>query len=116
MKALKISALGATVALVAVAVFSAGTASATNLYRYTTPSGNDPISIGTEIHLSLQSEHFLFKDTLGGVNDTCTSSEMRLKLEKDTSSIPAASAQGPLSVFSLGGCSHASATLAAGTL
>ena len=117
MKALKILALGATAALVAITVLGAGTASATNLYRYTTPSANDRIALGTEIVMSLQPEtSILMKDTAGLPNDTCTGSEMRLKLEKDTSSIPAANAQGPMSVFSLSGCSHASATLSAGTL
>jgi len=117
MKSLKILALGAAAALVAVAVLGAGTAAATNLYRYTTPSANDRILTGTEILLSLNSgTSLLLRDTAGVPNDTCTGSEMRLTLEKDTSSLPATNAQGPMSVFSLSGCSHTSTTLAAGSL
>lgn len=117
MSSLKILALGVAGALIAIALPGVGPASATNLYRYTTPNANDRIAIGTEINLSLlPATSILLQDTAGGINDTCSSSEMRLKLEKDTSSIPASNARGPLSVFSLGGCSHASATLASGTL
>lgn len=117
MKALDIFARGAAMALVAVAVVGAGTASATNLYRYTTPTANDRIALGTEVAVSLEpGTSILLKDTLGGVNDTCSGSEMRFTLETDTSSVPAANAQGPLSLLSLTGCSHASATLATGNL
>jgi len=117
MKSLKILALGVAAALAGAAFVGAGTASATNLYRYTTPSANDRIALATEIALKIdEGTSMLMRDTGGLANDTCTSSEMKLKVEKDTGSIPPANAQGPLALFTLGGCSHTSTTLAAGSL
>jgi hypothetical protein len=117
MRFLKVLGLGAVAAMILTAFLGAGTASATNLYKYTTPSANDKLAIGTEIVLSLESgTSLLFKDTSGLPNDTCTKSEIKAIVERDTGSVPAAHAQGKVTSLALSGCSHTSTTLANGEL
>ena len=107
----------ATIAAVVIAAVSmlatASISSATNLYKYTTPSANDRLALGTEIVGSLESgTSLLWKDTLGGANDTCTGSEFKGKLERDTST--SGDAAGKLSTLTFTGCSHTTTVLAPG--
>lgn len=77
-------ALTASVCLMALGV---GAASATELYKFTTPSANDTLGIGTEIQMSLKSgtsvnwKHTYEKEPIGNL-ETCTSGTTQFKLEK----------------------------------
>ncbi len=114
MKQLKTLALAAVAALALVAL-GAGTSSATELYKYTTPSPNDTLGAGTELVLSIESgTSMLLKDTLGGSNDTCSSSEIKTTIE--SAGGISAHPSGKVGHLTLGGCSHTSDTLATGEL
>ncbi len=109
MKYLKMLGLAAVAAL-ALAAFGAGTASATELYKGATTAG-----VGTEIVSTLQTgSSALLKDTLGGANDTCTSSEVKGTIESAGSSTTHPS--GKISSLTFGGCSHTTTVLANGSL
>ncbi len=117
MKHLRIFALVAVAATVLSSFAASGIASATNLYKYTTPSSNDKLLIGTELAGTLLSgSSSLLKDTLGGANETCTSSEFKMNIEKDTTSVPPSQPQGKATIFVFGGCSHTKTTLSGGVL
>jgi len=95
------------------ALIGAGNASATNLYRYTTPAANDRVAVGTELVVTLESEtSLLWKDTGGLAHDTCTGSEWKGKLERDTAS--GVHASGKTTSLSFSGCSHTTTVLAPG--
>ena len=117
MKYLKILGLAAVAAMALTAFMGAGTASATQLYKYTTPSANDKLGVGTTILSSLESgTSALLKDTGGLANDTCTASEVHGTITKDTSSSPAVNPQGAITTLSFTGCSHTTNVLANGSL
>jgi hypothetical protein len=120
MKSLRIFGLAAIAAMALTALAGAGSASATQLYKNTTPGGNDKIAIGTanaEITASLKTgTSALLKDTGGSTNDTCTSSEVKGKIEEDTSSTPSVNPTGKVSTLSFGGCTHTTDVLAKGSL
>ncbi len=109
MKYLKMLGLAAVAAMALTAFLGAGSASAAGLYKYTTPSANDAIALNTELVSSLETgSSALLKDTLGGANDTCTSSEVKGKIEKNTTTAPVGTLnpQGRISALTFGGCSH----------
>jgi len=71
---LKKTALGAILVLAVMATFGAGPASATELYKYTTPSANDTLGVGTSIAASMTAGYsMLRRETTGWTTDTCTS-------------------------------------------
>lgn len=114
MKYLKMLGLAAVAAMALTALFGAGSASATTLYKYTTPSANDALGVGTTIVATLEpGNSALLKDTLGGANDTCTSSEVHGTIETVT---PAGNPAGNISALTFGGCSHTTTVLAKGSL
>jgi len=105
--------LAAVAAVALTAFLGAGSASAQTLYKYTTPSPNDGMAAGTEIIATLGSgTSALLKDTLGGVNDTCTGSEVRGKIATNTTT----DAGGAISSLTFTGCSHTTDVLAPGEL
>jgi len=113
MKYLKIIGLAAVAAMALTAFVGAGTASAQTLYTYTTPSANTAIEVGTELVSSLEKEtSALLKDTLGGVNDTCTGSEVKGKIATNVTG----DAGGAVSSLAFTGCSHTTDVLANGEL
>ena len=113
MKYLKMLGLAAVAAVATMAYLGAGSASAQTLYKYTTPSANEKVATGTELVLTLEKEtSLLLKDTLGGVNDTCTGSEMKGKVGTNTTT----DAGGAISTLTFTGCSHTKDTLANGEL
>jgi len=113
MNYLKMLGFAAVAAMVLTASLGAGVASAQTLYKYTTPSGNDPIAAGTELVFSLAAgTSGLLKDTLGGVNDTCTGSEVKGKVGTNTTT----DAGGAISSLTFTGCSHTTDVLANGEL
>ena len=72
MKYLKILGLAAVAAMALTAFMGAGTASATGLWKYTTPSENDTLGVGTTITASLEAgTSAVLRDTGGLANDTC---------------------------------------------
>ncbi|HEX6782899.1 MAG TPA: hypothetical protein VF125_12865 [Solirubrobacterales bacterium] len=77
--------LGAMVLLATMAVWGVGSASATELYKYTTPSPNDTLGVGTELRLTLAptAGNLLIEDTWGSpfVISTCTETELAGKTE-----------------------------------
>lgn len=108
---------GAAVAAIAcIALIGAAPASGTGLLKYTTPNPNDTLGIGTEIVASLESgTSMLWKDTGGLANETCTSSEVKFKIEKDTGS-GGVNPQGKVLTWTVGGCSHTVDVLAPGSI
>jgi len=106
----------AAIAVIAcAALIGAAPASGTGLWKYTTPNANDTIGIGTEIVASLEAgTSMLWKDTGGLANETCTSSEVKFKIEKDTGS--GVNPQGKVFTWTVGGCSHTVDVLAPGTI
>lgn len=113
MNYVKILSFGVIALLIATSVLSAESASATRLYRYTTPSSNDQILTLTEFKLTLKSKSSTsLSDTSGGVNDTCTSSEMVGLLETSGSSV--FHPRGEFSWWTFGGCSHTTTSLGRG--
>ena len=117
MKYLKILGLAAVAAMALTAFLGAGTASATNLYQFHTPSANTKLAIGTTIVASLKpGTSALLKDTGGLANDTCTTSELHGHLDKDTTSPVPVPAQGRITSLTFGMCSHTTTVLAPGEL
>ncbi len=113
MKYLKMLGLAVVAAMALTAFLGAGSASAQTLYKYTTPSANDAIALETELVSSLETgTSALLKDTLGGANDTCTSSEVKGKISTNTTT----DAGGNISSLTFGGCSHTTTVLANGSL
>ena len=113
MKYLKIIGLAAVAAMALTAFVGAGTASAQTLYTYTTPSENDPTPVATELVSTLEAgTSAILKDTLGGVNDTCTGSEVKGKIGTNTTT----DAGGAISHLTFTGCSHTTHVLANGEL
>ncbi len=102
MKYLKMLGLAAVAAMALTAFLGAGSASATGLWKYTTPSANDTLSAPVAIVASLETgTSALLKDTLGGANDTCTSSEVKGTVEST-----ATNPKGKISSLTFGGCTH----------
>ena len=115
MKYLKILGLAAVAAMALTAFMGAGTASATGLWKYTTPSANDTLGVGTTITASLEpGDSAILRDTGGLANDTCTSSHVHGTIEKDTTS--GVHPSGALTELTFGGCSHTTTVLAKGEL
>jgi len=113
MKYLKILGLAAVAAMALTAFLGAGSASAQTLYKYTTPSANDAIANETELISTLETgTSALLQDTLGGVNDTCTGSEVKGKIATNTTT----DAGGAISALTFTGCSHTTTVLAKGEL
>lgn len=107
----RIIQLGVIAALTATALLTAGNASATRLYEYTTSDANDPLPIATNIDFTLASgTSALLKDTLGGASDTCTSSEL-LGLLESTGGGEGLHPRGEFSVVKFGGCSHTTSVI-----
>ncbi len=95
--------LATIVLLIIGALVGAAPASATELYGTAPP--NDTLGAGTEITATLKSStSLLLKDTLGGANDTCTSSEVKNKIETAGSSTTNPS--GKVSGLTFSSCSH----------
>jgi hypothetical protein len=112
MKHLKILGLAAMAALAVTAFLGVGAASATKLYKFTTPSANDPLGVGTVIKASMKAgTSAIFKDTNGATVETCTSMEGEGKIEVD-----AGTPRGKAAVFTFGGCSHTLDTIKVGEL
>lgn len=80
MKHLKKSSLSAILALAIMAVLGVGSASATELYKYTAPNPNDTLGLGTELRMTLAPTggNLLIEDTWGSpfVISTCVESEI----------------------------------------
>ena len=113
MKYLKMLGLAAVAAMALTALLGAGSASAQTLYKYTTPSANDTIAVGTVLTSTLESgTSALLKDTLGGVNDTCTGSEVKGAVGTNTTT----DAGGAITSLTFTGCSHTTDVLANGEL
>jgi len=96
------------------AMAGTGSAAATELYK-ATAEGNDTLAKGTEIAATLKSgSSLLLQDTLGGVNDTCTGSEVKGSIESPggTTTHPS----GKVSSLTFSGCSHTTTVLANGSL
>jgi hypothetical protein len=73
MNRFRILAVAALATLATMALLGAGSASATRLYKYTTPSANDALGVGSTIDLTTEpGTSILIKETGGGTNDTCT--------------------------------------------
>jgi hypothetical protein len=90
--------------------------SAIHLYKYTTPSANDTIGVGTVISASLKAgTSALLVDTGGSTNDTCTSSEVSgtLTVEGGTATTHPS---GDVNTLTFGGCTHTTDVLAKGEL
>jgi hypothetical protein len=105
MRYLKMIGLATLAAMAITAILGAGTASATQLYKYTTPNANDSLGIGTEIEATLESgTSALFKDTSGNTVDTCTGSSLKVQIEKDTTN--GVNPQGKPSILTLSGCTE----------
>jgi hypothetical protein len=82
MKHLRILGLAIVAVLAITAWAGAGTASATELYKYTTPSANDTLGVGTEITATIKSgTSLLMQNTIQSTVSTCVQGEMRLKTE-----------------------------------
>src|SRR5215204_2945990 len=85
MKHLKPLGLAALTLTALLAFIGAGAASATELYKYTTPSANDTLGVGTEILLTLNAGSSLrIEETKwfpGETRQTCTTAELRVKIE-----------------------------------
>ncbi len=105
----------AAASVVIAMLLAPGNASASGFYKYTTETGaNDPLGVSVTVTLSLESgSSSLSKDTLGGANDTCTSSEINMKVESAT---PTSNPKGKISTFTQGGCSHTTTTLENGEM
>ncbi len=115
MRHLKKIGLAAMMATALMVVVGASAASGAELYKATAEAANDTQGAGTEITATLKSgTSLLLKDTLGGANDTCTSSEVKGKVESAGSSTTNPS--GKVSTLSFGGCSHTTDVLANGSL
>jgi len=105
MKYLKMLGLAAVAAMALTAFLGAGTASATELYKYTTPSNNDTLGVGTVLESTLETgTSALLRDTLGGANDTCTSSVVKGTIEAAGGVVP--HPNGKISSLTFTGCSH----------
>jgi len=112
MRNLKRVGLFVVAACALLALIGASSASATKIYKYTTPSANDPLGVGTVIKARMTPETSgLFKDTVGGVAETCTSMEGEGVIEVDEGS-----PRGKATVFTFGGCSHTLTSLSLGEL
>lgn len=104
MKPLKTLGLAAVAALLVAGVFGAGTASASGLYKYTTPNPNDPLGVGTVIEMTLEKETSLVtEDAFGLTSWTCTGSTLTAKIERVT---PAGSPRGKITTLDYTGCAH----------
>jgi len=113
MKYLKMLGLAAVAAMALTAFLGAGSASAQTLWTYTTPSANTGIATGTELVSTLETgTSALLQDTLGGVNDTCTGSEVKGAISTNTTT----DAGGAISALTFTGCSHTTTVLAKGEL
>jgi hypothetical protein len=85
MKHLKMIGL-ALVAAMSLLSLGAGPASATELYKFTTPSANDTLGAGTELEMSLKTGTSAnwkqtFNEELFGFVETCVSGSTRVKIE-----------------------------------
>lgn len=99
------SVLGLTLLLAVMAIWAAGAASATELYKYTTPSPNDTLGVGTELPLTLQAGTSLqLLDTWGApyTVSTCTGGELQGKTE--SAGGEASHPSGMLSTMKFTGC------------
>jgi hypothetical protein len=105
MKYLKMLGLAAVAAMALTAIIGAGTASATELYKYTTPSANDTLGAGTAIEATLKGgTSALLKDTGGSTNDTCTGSTVGGTITNSGGSGLAVS--GTITTLDFTGCTH----------
>lgn len=102
MKNLKIVGLILVMGLMLSVLLGAGTASATKLYKLTTPAANDPLGVGTVIKGEMEAgASAIFEDAFGLTAGTCTSMAGEGKIEKDEGT-----PRGKMSVFTFGGCAH----------
>jgi hypothetical protein len=112
MNHLKPIGLAAIAAMALTAFLGAGTASATQLYKYTTPSANDSLGVGTTFTFTLAGSS-LFEDTEEALLvDTCTTSEMHGTFEDSAGGHPT----GNLSALTFGNCSHTTDVVAKGSI
>jgi hypothetical protein len=84
MNYLRKSGLGAMLLLAIMSVLGAGSAAATELYKYTTPNPNDTLGLATELQLTLKPGTRLFlEDTWGSpfIAVTCEETELAGKTE-----------------------------------
>jgi hypothetical protein len=81
MKDLKMLGFAALAAMATMAFIGAGTASATELYKYTTPSANDTLGVETTILGSLTGGTAKLTSTSGTLLDTCTGGEVDIDVE-----------------------------------
>jgi hypothetical protein len=86
MKSSKMFSLVAMAAISLIALAGAGTASATELYKLTSPNPSDTLGAGTELEMSLASgTSALWKQTFNaeyfGNVETCVSGTTRIKIE-----------------------------------
>jgi hypothetical protein len=96
------------------AIWGAGVASATELYKYTTPSANDTLGAGTELSMSMKSgTSMILRDQFTQkVIGTCTRAELQGKTE--TAGGEAAHPSGSFSAVSLTNCTHTTHMVANG--
>ena len=86
MKSFKMLSLAAMAAISLMALVGAGTASATELYKLTSPNPSDTLGAGTELEMSMKTgTSALWKETyegefLGNV-ETCLNGSTRIKIE-----------------------------------
>jgi hypothetical protein len=118
MKYLKMLGLAAIAAMALTAIIGAGTASATELYTYTSSGPAETVAVNTEIVSSLKSgTSALLKDTGGSTNDTCTGSEVKGKIENTGGKTSEGKhPSGKISALTFTGCTHTTDVLAKGSL
>lgn len=111
-KYLKMFGPAAVAAVALTAFLGASSATAQTIYKYTTPSANDPIAIGTEVIATLEpGTSTIFKETFSGFTDTCTGSEIKLGIATNTTTDAGGSIH-----LTFTGCSHTTHVLTNGEI
>jgi hypothetical protein len=114
MKYLKPIGLAAIAAMALTAYLGAGTASATVLYIYDTPSGNPTVGIKTTVGATVEGST-TFEDTEEDLLvETCTTSEIRALMEEFGSAT--SHPYGSNVAFTFANCSHTVHVLSKGSL
>lgn len=104
MKDLKSLTIAAIAAMALTACFGVGSASATLIQKYTTPSANDTLGVGTQLDFSLESgSSFTTEDAFGFIAVTCTSSNLKVTVERVT---PTGNPKGKITTLDFSPCAH----------
>ncbi len=115
MSYLRKSGVSMVMLLAIIAVWGAGSASATEIYKYTTPSPNDTLGVGTELKISMKvGTSMIVKDTwwTGYTAFTCTGAD--LQGEVKSAGGEAAHPSGAFSSVKFSQCTHKLQTVANG--